>query len=152
MLHFLSKTIARKSVEIKNKTKNLKENTNMKVTVIGRTFVVESNYTKAEIAKAATYRPESLILRDAKENAIYAIAVGTNGSFTNNGLIYNQENGAGKAIYTGQLPDGVEAKKYLAEKFGGALVKAKSIEAGLATVISGIDGEMAEVMSSITVA
>ena len=50
-----------------------------------------------------------------------------------------------------QIPDGVEAKKFIEEKVGVAILTLRKIEAGLAEKLTEISDEKAEVLGTIEV-
>lgn len=128
-----------------------------KVTIIGNTAVVASEYTHDVLKTVAKYRPEILTLYkgEGKEaQAVFSIAVRDVefGTLTKNGAVFSKVASTdGKALITLTLSDTENPAKEFEETYGGALLNLEKIEAKIATAVEDIEAEKALVMNHITV-
>ena len=124
------------------------------IKVLGQTAVIISDFTRDELKEVEKYRPEALTLIDEKtKEPVFGVTVGAGeGNIGKYGATYGSGQDAdGKAIITMQIPDGVEAKKFIEEKVGVAILTLRKIEAGLAEKLTEIKEEKAEVLGTIEV-
>jgi len=103
----------------------------MKIRALKSTVVITSDVKFDEIARIQELNTDALNLYDDEGNCIYAVRVGSEGSFNKNGICFNSENEDGYAQITntvcgGFSEDPKEAKiEFLAEYFAAGLQAAE---------------------------
>lgn len=124
------------------------------VKVVRNVAFIESAASLKEIQNLAKHRPNALVLRDESKRELYRIAVGTGeGSISKFGATFgSQADPEKKAAITVHIPDDVtDAKAYIAETYGAALLKINEIEKGFADAATEITAELKKINESITV-
>ena len=124
------------------------------IKVLGQTAVVESGFEPGEIREVSKYRPEALLLKNAETKDVeFAVAMGSGkGKINKIGAEFGSgKNAEGKAIITIDLPDGVDAKEYIEEKVGVAILNLQKVEDGLRHALGEIADEKARVLGTIEI-
>lgn len=124
------------------------------IKVLGQTAVVESGFTPAQVSEVAKYRPCALVLTDPEtKEATFAVGMGSGkGKINKNGAEFGSgKNAEGKAIITIDIPDGRDAKEYIEEKIGVAILNLQKVENGLGDALTEIAAEKAEVLGTIEI-
>ena len=124
--------------------------------IFGEAIVITSSVKLAELKSVAKYYKEKLVLKggeDGKES-IFGICVAKSGmgSLSPNGACFapTTRNGEGYATITMTIPEGVEnAKTWMVDKFGGALMHLEALEKQLPGVVAKITAAEAAVAASI---
>ena len=128
------------------------------IKIVGGVAVVESAAKLDTIKKLQKYRPRSLSLFeeiDGEKEEVFAVCAAPKGAGSINK--YGVSFGAattedGKATVTLMIPDGTEnAKKWVKETVGTAILNLNKIEAQFAGAIEEIDTELAAIEANITV-
>lgn len=130
-----------------------------KITIAGDAVVVTSTMKLEDIKTIAKYRPKALTLmggEDGKE-PVFAIGV-TDGAGNINAVgasfgreSYDDNKLACVTMFTGTAVTG-DAKEWVADHLGSAIISLNKLEETLPAVLSEIADEKAQVMSNITVA
>ena len=129
-----------------------------KVTITGNAAVITSEVKLEDLKTVAKYRPDSLILKGGEDGKTPIFAIATSkgaGNITEFGAAFGgvSRDDKGLATITMMLDESVtDAKAWIADHFGGALVNIGKIEKQLPGVITEINTEKAAVMESITLA
>jgi len=128
------------------------------IKVVGGVAVVESGAELATIAKVAKYRPEALSLfkgtgKDKEEVFKVGIAKAGTGSINQYGASYGTATNAdGKATITLMIPDGTtNAKAWVMEKVGPAILNLNKVEAQFEGAIDEIDAELEAIEGNIAI-
>lgn len=128
------------------------------IKVVGGVAVVESGAELETIKKVAKYRPEALSLfkgtgKDKEEVFRVAAAKAGTGSINQYGASYGTATNAdGKATITILIPDGTtDAKKFVMEKVGPAILNLNKVEAQFEGAIDEIDAELAAIEGNIAI-
>lgn len=123
------------------------------IKVIGNRAFVESDFTPEELREVAKYRPAALTLVDDEtKEPIFAVCMASgDGSIGKYGAEYGTKNAAGHALISIEIPEGVDAKKYIEEKVGVAILLLRKVEAGLGEKLAEIKAEKDEVLGTIEV-
>lgn len=124
--------------------------------IFGEAIVITSSVKLADLKSVAKYYKEKLVLKggeDGKE-AIFGICVNKSGmgSLSATGACFapTTRNSEGYATITMTIPEGVEnAKTWMVDKFGGALMHLEDLEKQLPEVVSKIAAAEAAVAASI---
>lgn len=128
-----------------------------KVTVCGDAVVITSNLTLSDLKKIQKYNPDALVLKgEDGKTPVFAACVGYGkGSINANGAEFAPatSNAEGLATIT-YVDDGIvgDAKEYVAESLGSAILSLNRLEAQLPAVLAAIDAEKAAVLENITIA
>lgn len=129
-----------------------------KIKIVGNVAVVESDAKLETIKKLQKYRPDSLRLykgtgKDKEE--VYAICAAPkgNGSINEYGASFGTSATTdGKALITLMIPDGTrDAKEWVKETVGAAILNLNKVEAQFAAANEEIDNELAEIEANIAV-
>lgn len=134
--------------------KSGKETFMSKVKIVRNVAFIESAVSLADLKNLAKHRPAALILKDEDKNELYKLAIGTgDGSIGKFGAVYGSQADAAKpAAITVHIPDDVkDAKAYVAEVYGGALLKINQIEKQFDAAAKEIEADLAAVNASISV-
>jgi len=125
-----------------------------KVTIAGSSYVITSTVSMADLETVRKYRPSALAIVDAEtKETLFKVGIGSN-SVTDYGISFGGiSNDEGKlAAATLSIPSWVEdAKEYVLDKIGMALVKLEKVEAAIAEVLEDIRTERASIAESIKV-
>lgn len=124
------------------------------VKIIRNVAFIESSVSLKDLKHLAKHRPNALVLKDEDKNELYKLMVGTGeGSISKFGATYgSQADPEKKAAITIHIPDDVkDAKAYVAETYGGALLKIGKIEEQFAAAAKEIEADLDKVNASITV-
>jgi len=128
------------------------------IKVVGGVAVVESGAELATIAKVAKYRPKALSLfkgtgKDKEEVFKVGIAKAGTGSINQYGASYGTATNAdGKATITLMIPDGTtNAKAWVMEKVGPAILNLNKVEAQFEGAIDEIDAELEAIEGNIAI-
>lgn len=127
-----------------------------KTTVAGDAVVVTSALTLEDIKKVEKFNPEALILRGGKDgnDPIFAIATGPCGLINEFGATFSKatEDG-GFATITLVARNGIpgDAKKWVAEEMGGAILRLNKLEQQVAAAAAAVYDDLTKVMVQIEV-
>ena len=124
------------------------------VKIISNVAFIESGATLATLKSLAKHRPDALVLKDKDKNELYKLTVGSGeGSISKFGASFGSQADPEKAAaITVRIPDDVkDAKAYIAENYGGALLKINKIEEQFAAASEEIKADLEKVNNSITV-
>ena len=124
------------------------------ITIAGNSYVIASDIAMADLETVRKYRPSALALvDDESKETIFKVGIGSN-SLSEHGVSFGGvSNCEGKAATaTLPIPDGTkDAKVYIIDTAGTALVNLRKIEAGIAGVLDEIKSEHESIAESITV-
>lgn len=133
-----------------------------KFIITGDAFVVTSSHTLEELKTLEKYDPKALSLFEADEDTgkkhevfrVYTAASGKGGINVNGAqFACVSRDGSEAASITVLLPDGVEdAKEYVNETFGPAIVKLEKVEAQLDEALAKVAADKAAIDAKITIA
>ena len=124
----------------------------------GAACVVTSTLKRDDLITIAKYRPKMLTLyeetEDGREPVFNLSVCDGNGDLGAYGAVFGKRTGDnGEAKITLAVPSSeANAKQYVEDKFGGALLRIKEMEAKLGDVMTEILNEKQEIESHITVA
>jgi len=125
-----------------------------KTTIAGNSYVITSTVSMADLEAVKKYRPSALSITDPEtKEVVFKVGLGSN-SISDYGVSFggvtNDE--AKLATVTLCIPQDVEnAKEYVLDKAGMALVKLEKVEAEIAEVLEDIQAERGSVAESIKV-
>lgn len=131
-----------------------------KIKVVGDVMVVESTQTLESIKTLEKYNPKALCLYevddDGKKQVTFRVATTpSKGSINQYGAAFGStsHDDRGVATITMALPDGVEdAKEYVAEAVGLAIVKLNKVEEQFAEALAQVESDKAAVLENIELA
>ena len=125
-----------------------------KVTIAGNSYVITSTVSLADLETVKKYRPSALALTEPETNeTIFKVGLGSN-SMSDYGISFGgvSNDDAKLATATLAIPAGYEdAKAFVLDTAGLALVKLEKVEAGIAEVLDDIRAERDSIAESITV-
>ena len=123
------------------------------IKVIGNTVFVESDFSPEELKEVLKYRPEAMTILDEAKEPVFGVGISCgDGSIGKFGATYGgSHNAAGKALISIKVPDGVDAKSYIEDKVGVAILLLKKVEAGLGDKLAEIKAEKDAVLATIEV-
>ena len=130
----------------------------MKVTIACSAAVITSTLTLEDIATVAKYKPSALTLYGGEDGKDPLFSIGVSsfpaGKIGKFGAEFGTQTAdGGKATVTVVFGEPVEdAKEFVADKLGGALLNLKKLEESLPAVIEEISAAKDEVLADITVA
>ena len=130
----------------------------MKVTIAGSAAVITSTLSLEDVKTVAKYKPSALTLYGGEDGKDPLFSIGISGSTAGKIGEYGAEFGTqtadgGKATVTVVFGSPVDdAKEYIADALGGALLNLAKLEEALPNVIDQINAEKAAVLANITVA
>lgn len=130
-----------------------------KITIAGDAVVITSSMKLEDIQAIAKYRPNELFLKGGEDGKEPIFAIGTTtgaGNISTVGASFGREaiDGTKKAIIT-MVMNGApveNAKEWVADKLGGAIINLNALEAKLPAVLEAIAAEKATVMENIEIA
>ena len=124
------------------------------IKIAGGCYVVTSTVSMADLELVEKLRPSVLTLADEQTKEPYfKVAIGSN-SLSDHGISFGGVSNDGRNMATVTLPipaDVEDAKAYVAEKVGVAVVNLNRIEACIGNVLEEIQGEHKKVMESIKI-
>lgn len=123
---------------------------NLKIT--GRAAVLTS-IDSSIIEKLAKFQPESLIMKDEKNDPIFKVSIDKIGSVGKFGIAFNDKTSDGKASLTIMLPTEVKTEdrqKFVEDNFSPVLWKLQAMEAHMITEFNALSSSFASVATSIT--
>ena len=132
-----------------------------KYIINGDALVIVSEKKLQDLKTLAKYAPKALSLfREDKEfgeveDFSVMVAPTGKGGMNINGAIFTGEarDGSGAACITILLPDGIaDAKEYVAETYGPAMVKLDLVESQIDEALAKVAADKAAVLAKITVA
>ena len=125
-----------------------------KVTIAGNSYVITSAVSMADLETVKKYRPSALAITDPEtQETLFKVGTGSS-SLSDYGISFGGvSNGDQKmAVATLPIPHDVEdAKEYVLDKAGLALVKLEKVEGEIAEVLTDIKAERDSIAESITV-
>ena len=124
------------------------------ITIAGKVCVFTSGYTMDDLQKVANYKPDALSLKDEKGNITFSLLPSVSGMINSNALAYCDvaPDGSGRACLTVGLPEGADAKKAVASKYGPVIVNANKVECQIDAALTEVNAMLADVESQITIA
>lgn len=129
-----------------------------KITVVGDAVVLTSALKYDDLEKVAKYRPEALVLKGGEDGKQDVFMVGVSdyvGDVDELGVIFNRKarGETGLAQLTCIIPkiDG-DVKEFVAEHFGGPMMKLNKLEEQLPAVIAEINADHEAVLAGIELA
>jgi hypothetical protein len=124
------------------------------ITIAGGCFVVTSRVPMADLELVRKHRPNALkIVDEETKEELFAVGIGSS-SLSNYGIGFNGVTNDDKKLATVTMPipaDTEDAKEFVAEKVGVAVVSLNRIEEGIGKVLEEIRGEHKKVTDSIKV-
>ena len=125
-----------------------------KVTIAGNSYVITSAVSMADLETVKKYRPSALAITELEtKETLFKIGLGSN-SISDYGISFGgvSNDDAKLAAVTLCIPHDVEdAKEYVLDKAGLALVNLEKVEAEIAEVLADIRAERDSIAESITV-
>jgi len=125
-----------------------------KTTIAGSSFVITSAVAMADLEVVKKYRPSALAITDPEtQETLFKVGTGSN-SLSDYGISFGGVSNDETKLAVATLPiphDAEDAKEYVLDKAGLALVKLEKIEAEIAEVLEGIRAERASIAESIKV-
>lgn len=126
----------------------------MEIIVCGSAVTFKSAFTTEEIERAATYRPNSILLMDDDGVDFYMIT-GERGAVGSSGICYEAESadGSGRAVVTVpiHLKEGQSAKEAVIEKYAAVIEKIERVEEQVRDSLNGINTMVADIGRKIVV-
>ena len=129
-----------------------------KLTVAGQAVVVTSSIKLEDLRTIKKYRPDALTLYEgtgAEKEPVFAIGIGNgNGGINAYGVEFANEtrDAEKKASLTVLIPEEIsDAKKYVSDKYGAAILKLNRLEETLSGALHEIAEEKAMIEENITV-
>lgn len=128
-----------------------------KITIAGEAVVVTSALKLEDIATIKKYRPDELVLKGGEDGKEPIFAIGTTtgtGSINSVGASFGRADGDGKAVITMIMQDvpTENAKDWVADTIGSAIINLNALEAKLPAVLETITRERTAVMEHIVIA
>jgi len=124
------------------------------VTIAGNSYVVTSTVSMADLQVVKKYRPTALVIVDDEtKDTLFKVGLGSD-SLSDYGISFGgvSNDDAKLATTTLTIPHDVEdAKEYVLDKAGLALVNLEKVEAGIAEILEDIKGERDSIAESIKV-
>ena len=124
------------------------------VTIAGNSFVVTSTVSRADLETVAKYRPSALAITDAEtKETLFKVGTGSN-SLNDYGISFGGASNGDAKLATATLPipqDTEDAKAYVLDKAGLALINLEKIEAEIAEVLKDIQAERESIAENIKV-
>lgn len=127
----------------------------MKIIVCGNSVTFKSDLTIAEIEKAATYRPESVLLKSEDGEVDFYLTTSEQGFVSRSGILFEGEScdGTGCAVVTVPLQkkDGQTIQEVVAENYATIIEKAEQIEMQVRDTLVRIDTLLTWMSNKISV-
>jgi len=125
-----------------------------KVTIAGSSYVITSAVSMADLETVKKYRPSALTITDPEtKETIFRVGIGTS-SMSDYGISFGGVSNDDAKLATATLPipsDVEDAKEYVLDKAGLALVNLEKVEAEIAETLEDISNERKAIAESITV-
>ena len=125
-----------------------------KVTIAGSSYVITSAVSMADMETVRKYRPSALTITDEEtKETLFRVGVGSN-SISDYGISFGGVSNDDKKLATATLPipaDVEDAKEYVLDKAGLALVNLEKVEGEIVEVLEDIRTERESIAESITV-
>ena len=125
-----------------------------KVTIAGSSYVITSAVSMADLETVKKYRPSALTIIDPEtKETIFRVGIGTS-SMSDYGISFGGVSNDDAKLATATLPipsDVEDAKEYVLDKAGLALVNLEQVEAEIAETLEDISNERKSIAESITV-
>jgi len=125
-----------------------------KVTIAGNSYVITSAVSMADLETVKKYRPSALAITDPEtKETLFKVGLGSN-SITDYGVSFGgvSNDETKMAIATLPIPTDVEdAKEFILDKAGMALVQLEKVEAGINEALEEIRAERTSIAESIKV-
>lgn len=114
----------------------------MNITICGTAITFKSVFFLEEIETAGTYRPESITLKNDKDEIIFYTLVGEKGFANNRGICYDATapDGTEKAVVTlaFSVEEGESAAETAAKKYATMIERAERVESQIGIALSEI--------------
>ena len=131
-----------------------------KITIAGDSYVITSAKTLEDIKALEKYRPKALQLietaDDGSKECVFCVgSTNGNGSINAYGASFGSVTHDDRKLATITMPlprDCGDAKKWVAEKVGVAILQLNKVEAQFAEALTAVKAEQDKVMENITVA
>jgi len=124
------------------------------VTIAGNSYVVTSTVSMADLETVKKYRPAALAIVDTEtKDTLFKVGLGSD-SLSDFGISFGGVSNDDAKLATTTLPiphDVEDAKEYVLDKAGLALVNLEKIEAGITEVLENIKTERDSIAESIKV-
>ena len=125
-----------------------------KVTIMGSSYAIKSTISMAQLEMVQRYRPSALTIadEDTKEQ-IFKVGIGAN-SLSEYGISFGGVSNDPEKLATATLPipqDVEDAKQYVLDKAGLALVRLEMVESHIAEVLDEISSQQKSIADSIEV-
>jgi len=122
--------------------------------IVGLALVLTSTLTKVVLETLAKFKPEALIKRDEKGNALFVVQYGNTAAIGSNGVQYNAVDADGYAQLTLMIPSSVKAEdrlQYVVDNYGKALFQLNDWELSVLDAYNILAAQFAAVEDSIEV-
>lgn len=125
-----------------------------KILVAGDAIVITSVMTLEQITTLEKYRPNALCLFDDNKEVIFKVGTSAVPSAGKFGISFNSETKDGNklACITIAAPDVEDVVKFVADKYGLAIINLNKVEEQVGDALKSVSDQMAEVMKNITLA
>ena len=124
------------------------------VTIAGSSYVITSTVSMADLETVKKYRPSALAITDKETNeTLFKVGIG-NSSLSDYGISFGGVSNDDTKLATATLPipaDIEDAKEYVLDKAGLALVNLEKVEGEIAEVLADIRNERSAIAESIKV-
>ena len=124
------------------------------IKVLAQTAVVASDFTREQIAEVKKYRPKAMAIIDpeTKEEVFTVCLTSGDGMINGIGAEFGSGKTAdGKACISLRIPDGKDAKEFIEEKVGVAILNLQKVEAQWTGALQEIAEEKAAILDQIEV-
>jgi len=125
-----------------------------KVTIAGNSYVITSTASLADLETVKKYRPSALAITDPEtKETLFRVGIGSS-SLNDFGVSFGGVSNEDKKFATATLPipaDIEDAKEYVLDKAGLALVNLEKVEGEIAEVLEEIRAERNSIAESIKV-
>ena len=124
------------------------------VTIAGNSYVITSTVAMADLETVRKYRPSALAITDPEtKETLFKVGIGSN-SLSDHGISFGGVSNDDKKLATATLcipADTEDAKEYVLDRAGLALVNLEKVEANIAEVLDDIRKERNSIAESIKV-
>ena len=125
-----------------------------KITIAGNCYVITSSVTMADLETVKKYRPSALAITEPEtKEPLFKVRIGSN-SANDYGVSFGgvSNDDAKLATATLAIPEDAEnAKEYVLDKAGLAMVNLEKVEAGIAEALTQIRNEREAIAANIMV-
>lgn len=126
-----------------------------KVTVAGNSYVIASEVKMADLESVKKYRPSALsLVNEETKEEYFKVGIGTNSSLSDYGITFGGTSNDDKKVAVATLPipaDTEDAKEYVLDKAGLALVNLNKVEENIAEALEDIKADREKLAESIKV-